>query len=95
MVFWFLVLAIVLAIAVWGIKWIRDNLLGDSPVSSSDHLSSFRELRDQGILDDDEFRRVRSTVGLKETFPEADKNNDQVETTEPVKFEELEKENND
>lgn len=68
MVVWITILAIVLAVSIYAIKTIRDWLLGSHQPTTSDHLTRFRELREQGKINDEEFTRLRSTVGQAAEF---------------------------
>ncbi|MEZ6093508.1 MAG: hypothetical protein R3C03_04605 [Pirellulaceae bacterium] len=67
-VIWIMILATILAVSVYVIKWIRDMAIGGGrgDFRSSDSLSTFRELRDAGKINDEEFRRVRASVGTKQ-----------------------------
>jgi hypothetical protein len=66
MVFWLTVLAIVIFVSIYIIKTIRDWMIGGVG-SDSDHLSTFRELRDQGKLDDEEYKRLKIAINPKLT----------------------------
>ncbi len=66
MVFWLAVLAIVIFVSIYIVKTIRDWMIGGM-ANESDHLSTFRELRDQGKLDDEEYKRLKSAINPKFT----------------------------
>ncbi len=61
MVIWITVLIVVICIGVYLLNLIRNLLLvGDS--TETDHLASFRELRDQGKLDETEYEQLKKVM---------------------------------
>lgn len=55
------VLAIFVAFATYGVLKIRGQWGSDMQVAD-DHLAKFREMHEQGALDDDEFRKLKSEL---------------------------------
>lgn len=56
------VLAILALIAWWFIKGMREEMQDEGP-SAGDLLDQFRDLRDQGELSPDEFKKIKSRLG--------------------------------
>lgn len=55
-------LAILALIAWWFIKGMRDEMQDEGP-SAGDLLDQFRDLRDQGDLSPEEFKKIKSRLG--------------------------------
>jgi Zn-dependent protease with chaperone function len=85
MVVWLTLLAIVLSIGIFVVKWIRDMFLGINQASPTDHLTGFRALREQGKIDDEEYQRLRSTVSKKVAPQIEPEKVDFQEISDPVK----------
>lgn len=56
------VLAILALIAWWFIKGMREEMQDEGP-SAGDLLDQFRDLRDQGELSPEEFKKIKSRLG--------------------------------
>lgn len=56
------VLAILALIAWWFIKGVREEMQDEGP-SAGDLLDQFRDLRDQGELSPEEFKKIKSRLG--------------------------------
>ena len=56
------VLAILALIAWWFIKGMREEIQDEGP-SAGDLLDQFRDLRDQGELSPEEFKKIKSRLG--------------------------------
>ncbi|MBX3419749.1 MAG: hypothetical protein KF851_19300 [Pirellulaceae bacterium] len=86
MVIWFSVLAVVILVGVYIMKAIRNAMLVPE-ISKTDHMAVFRELRDQGKLDDSEYQKLKQAVipvGKRPEpveFQELDRNKDNAEAT--------------
>jgi hypothetical protein len=59
-----LVLAVLLTTAVWGLRKYRDYI-GADQAAAGDTLLSYRELHEQGVLSDAEYRRIKSRLHTK------------------------------
>ena len=63
-VLWITALLVLCAIGAYVVMWFRDRS-GDTRASSSELLTDFRELRDEGNISGMEFRKIKSVLGQK------------------------------
>lgn len=63
-VIWVTVLVIALCVAAWVVLKFRDLATGNA-APSSDLLSNFREMHQQGELEDTEYRTIKTMLGGK------------------------------
>lgn len=61
-VLWFTILVVLVAIGAFVVAKFRDRAVGSAP-ASSDLLSSFREMEQQGDLTEAEFRTIKTKLG--------------------------------
>ena len=59
-----LILAILVAIAIYVIKYVRGNAMKSSP-EITDYLGTFRQLHDEGAIGSEEYEKVRSTISAQ------------------------------
>ncbi len=55
------VLAVMLAVSYWGLRRFRDYI-GQDQTPASDLLTNYRELHEQGIISDAEYRTIKSRL---------------------------------
>ena len=60
-----ILLALVL-VAYYVLQMVRNLAIGGAP-SDSDHLGSFRKMKEEGVIDPDEYRKLAELVPLPET----------------------------
>jgi len=63
-IIWTSVLVSLVLIAVYVVGLFRNLAIGEGDADENDHLSEFRKLRDQGLIDDEEYKRLTSVVPL-------------------------------
>jgi len=63
-VLWIAVLLVLCAIGAYVVMWFRERS-GKSRASSSELLTGFRELREEGDISGTEFRNIKSVLGQK------------------------------
>ena len=60
-VLWTAVALVMTVVAVYFLLRLRDRAKGEE--STVDHLTNFREMRHRGVLDDAEFRTIKTVLG--------------------------------
>jgi len=80
-VLWFAVLVILVTVAVFVVAKFRDRAVRSAPVTS-DMLSSFREMAQQGDLSEAEFRTIRTKLGATLQDPITGSGNDSYDKPE-------------
>ena len=63
-VIWLAVLAFLVAVAVYGLKRLREEM-DDDQGAASESLSKYREMHSQGGLSDAEFRTIKTAMGAR------------------------------
>ena len=63
-IIWTSLLVILILVAVYVVGLVRNLAIGGSDVDETDHLSEFRKLRDQGMIDEEEYKRLTAVVPI-------------------------------
>jgi len=58
------VLAVMLAVSYWGLRRFRDYI-GQDQTLDADLLTNYRELHEQGIITDAEYRTIKSRLNAR------------------------------
>jgi len=74
-VIWFAIILCAILVAIYVAGFFRGNALGKID-ETSNHLDEFRKLRDEGMLDDEEFSQVKTSIAFKNTEQEVEFNED-------------------
>jgi uncharacterized membrane protein len=71
---WMLVLVVVVTAAVWGLRKFRGYIVQDQ-TPPGDTLLNYRELHEQGVLSDAEYRRIKSRLhtDVRREAPDAER----------------------
>ena len=77
-VVWGTILVIAVVVAVYFAKLFRDMATGERAITNGNILSDFEQLRDQGRIDEEEFKRLKTTIREQQ----ATKNNENNENNE-------------
>ncbi len=59
---WITVLIVAVLVAVYFVKMFRDMAMGNDSTSKAELLSDFERIRNEGKLDNEEFKRLKTSI---------------------------------